>query len=236
MRQYTVETKLVPPQPRFESWDPNDQPLVVIPESITAELAVGNVNTLAVLLAELYCAAFNAQNVRLWGANPIATTAWDEAPWTTDSATAQLSTELSGSEARCIVAYAQLPSSTRVPIGFILSQKVQLAALADVAGSTEISQTIFRRTGNPSSLLLWEDVATRNLRTPNNQTVRGVGRSLYLAMAALSDEIGTPSIARTSPGSFSPRILPAAGFQPFRRPTIFDGHDSRRYWLARKTK
>lgn len=236
MRRYSVDTRLVPPQPRFEAWDAKDQPVVVIPESITAELAVGNVDTIATMLSELYCVAFNAQNVRLWGANPVATTAWDEEPWTRESAVAQLTEELSGSEARCIVAYAQLPSSAQVPVGFILSQQVKPDRLAKVAGSTTVSQNIFRRTGNPPSLLLWEEVATRNLRTLDNQTIRGVGRSLYRAMADLSDEIGTPSIARTSPGSFSPRILPAAGFQPFSKPTILDGKDSRRYWLARKTK
>lgn len=235
MSSYPVEIRLVPAQTRFESWDRNDKPLTVQPESIVVKDGDAPISGLAQTLSTLYCIAFNAQNVRLWGSRPDAVTAWDEEPWTPRSAYDQLVNELSGTAASCITAYAYELSLGEVPVGFILSQQVTEAELANITGSALISRNIFRRTGNLPSLLLWEDVATRNLRSPDGQTIRGVGRSLYLAMASLSDQQGIASIARTSPGSFSPKILPAAGFAPFDNPQILDGSDPRRFWLARKT-
>lgn len=225
--------RVVDRQSRFESWASEDKPRVIDPATITLT-SLKDWGGYIPSMASLYQNIFNSQNQRLYSGVSDAKLIWDEEPWTQESARDQLLEELSANGATCFVAVAGISSFDLEPIGFIIARKVDFDALTAICGSREITSDILSACGQPS-VLLWEDAACRNLITPEDKTIRGVGSKLYRQMAQEADRLEIVSIGRTSPGSFAEKILPKVGFYT-PKTTIQDGKDKQRYWLIRKNE
>lgn len=225
-----LQISIVEAQARFERWASEDIPIVIDPES----LEIGSYKDRDLPgLTELYVNAFNSQNKRKYANISNAILAWDEEPWNLNSARNQLLEELNAPERICLVAQANSVNSKRKSVGFILARLVNFELLSKICGSAPTAKEIFVMADGPEkSLLLWEDAAVSNLRTSENKTIRGIGKSLYRRMAGEADRLGIVSIGRTAPGSFAEKILPTVGFvNP--EPKIADGKDKSRYWLLR---
>lgn len=221
--------RIINPQVRFETWAAEDQPIIVDPNAITVKQFQPDD---LLYLVNIYQKVFNSQNQRLYRGVTGARLIWDEEPWTSESAKAQLEEELFAPSSICLVARAPTIEGSTRPVGFIVARPVISTQLTAVCGSEKISGDILSATGN-SQALLWEDAATLNLRTNKGETIRGVGTNLYQTMALIADNLAASSIGRTSPGSYAEKILPKVGFRTT-QPPIQDGKDKQRYWLIRQ--
>lgn len=227
-KEFEIYTK--EKQPRFEAWAEEDLPIKILPETIEFQELT---REYLADLVEIYRRVFNAQNIRLYFGNEGAKLAWDEAPWTEESARTQLLCELSSETAVCFIATARTEKGKSIAVGFIIARQVGKNDLAKICGEERISELIFQESGNPEKILLWEDAGVLNLETSDGKTVRGVGKTLYKRVAEVADLNGFVSIGRTASESFSNNILPKVGFT---YTGINDGIDTERYWLIRFPK